>query len=54
MVFALVAEQAGPLLDMDAVGVARFIPMGSAEVVGAWPVPEEAGARRWRPSAARA
>ena len=41
--FALVAEEAGRLLDMEMAGVSRFVPVGPALVEGAWSAPGAVG-----------
>ena len=41
--FALVAEEAGRLLDMEMAGVSRFVPVGPALVQGAWSAPGAVG-----------
>jgi diguanylate cyclase (GGDEF)-like protein/PAS domain S-box-containing protein len=41
--YALVAEEAGRLLDMEMAGVSRFVPVGPALVEGAWSAPGAVG-----------
>ena len=41
--FALVAEEAGRLLDMEMAGVSRFVAVGPAHVEGAWSAPGAVG-----------
>jgi diguanylate cyclase (GGDEF)-like protein/PAS domain S-box-containing protein len=41
--FALVAEEAGRVLDMEMAGVSRFVPVGPALVEGAWSAPGAVG-----------